>query len=105
MGFHSSTIIFCGVVDSKVLGYYHPSRLNNDTITRQKEKNTMNESDFLKPAQLIWEASDYEERLKLMSFKYFQKDFIEVSIRKNWSELDKTSRSLIAKIIIHKISQ
>lgn len=65
----------------------------------------MNESDFLKPTQLIWEASDYEERLKLMSFKYFQQDFIEVSIRKNWSELDKTSRALIAKIIIHKISQ
>ena len=65
----------------------------------------MNESDFLKPAQLIWEASDYEERLKLMSFKYFQQDFIEISIHKNWAELDKTSRTLIAKILIHKISQ
>ena len=65
----------------------------------------MNESDFLKPAQLIWEASDYEERLKLMSFKYFQQDFIEISIRKNWLELDKTSRTLIAKIIINKLSQ
>jgi hypothetical protein len=63
----------------------------------------MNESDFIKPAQLIWDAVNYEERYELMSHKYFQQDFIEVSIRKSWNELDKTSRTLIAKIIIDKV--
>lgn len=65
----------------------------------------MNEQDFHKPAQLIWDVTDYEERIKIMSFKYFQKDFIEIVCRKSWLDLDKTIRKLIVLIIIHKISQ
>ena len=69
----------------------------------------MNEQDFMKAAQCIWENSSKQLREKILSFRsvrvvYFSEFEINRLPRKHWEELSRQSKELVAKIILLKIS-